>query len=78
MQRRARRRGRRALHERRHDVVEGPAPLHGPVDELLGERALAAVEPARLALERAVGVGALLEHAPQHNVGDLAGGAHPR
>ena len=57
-------------------MVERVAPLHRPEGQLLGERAVAPVEPPRLALQRPVGVGALFEDAAHHAKGGLAGGAH--
>ncbi len=49
-------------------VVERAAPLDGAEREAHRKRAVARVERARLGLQSAVGVGALLEHAAYHRV----------
>ena len=58
----------RAPGERLDQVVERRPALHRAVGQARRQRALARVqpEPARLAVERAVGPGALLEDPPQH------------
>ena len=57
---RARRRGRPRPAD---DVVERRPALHRAVGQTHGQRAVARIEPARLGVQRAVGVGALLEDA---------------
>ena len=58
------------------DPRQRPLALHGPEGELLGQRPVARLEVARLALQRPVGVGALLEHPPDDRVrGDAARGS---
>ncbi len=62
--------------ERLDHVVERRAALHGAVGEPRGERAVARLEAvaARLAVQRAVGVGALLEDPPDDRVRARASG----
>ena len=55
--------------ERLDRVVERARPLHGAVGEPLRQCAVARVEPGHRRAERAVGVGALLEHAPNDGEG---------
>ena len=62
----------RPLAERLDRMVERALPLHGAAGELPRQRAVALVEALRGSSERAVGVGALLEHAPEHLVGSPA------
>ena len=50
-------------------VVEAQAPLHGAERELHRERPLARVEAAHLAVQRAIGVRAVLEDAPHDGEG---------
>jgi hypothetical protein len=57
------------------DVVEGQAPLNGPEGELLGQRAIPRLEPASLAVQRPIGVGALAQGAQHHGMRGAAGGA---
>ena len=54
--------GERALDELRGDVVERGPPLDGAEAEGHGQRPVARFEAGRLRRERAIGVGALLEH----------------
>ena len=60
--------------ERVDRMVERPGALDGPVGQLLCERPLARVEAGDGALERAVGVGVVLEHAPDDGHRRAAGG----
>ena len=62
----------RATAERLDGVVERPHPLHGPVGELHREGPVAALEPLGRGAERTVGVGALVEDAPDDLEGDAA------
>src|SRR6185312_4188837 len=71
--------------ERGDVVVERAEPLDRAERELAREGTVAAHEIARLRVQRAVGVGALLGHAPQDGEGGetsgsdgLAGGQHDR
>ena len=66
----------RAPGERGDHVVERRAPLHGAVRQPGRERAIAwrQAEPRRLGVERAIGVRAVLEHAPHDGVGAGARG----
>jgi len=58
-------------------VVDRANALHRPVREALGEGAVARVEPRRRRGERAVGVRAVLEHAPDDAERGLPGrGGH--
>ena len=59
-------------------MVERELALHRAVGELHRQRPLARVEAARLAVQGAVGVGALLEDAPDDRVGDPPGGRDAR
>ena len=54
------------------EVVERQPPLDGPERELHRQRPLARIEVLRLAVQRAVGVRALLEDAPDDGEGDAA------
>jgi hypothetical protein len=47
-------------------VVERQAPLDGPEGELLGQRAVAGIQAARLAVQGPIGVGAVAQRA-QHD-----------
>jgi hypothetical protein len=75
LQRRAHGRLELPLGAPRDDVVERESPLHRAEGQLLGQRAVARVEPLRLGVQRPVGVGALGEHPHEHAVGGEAGGA---
>ena len=57
------------------DVVERQAALDRAEGQLLGQRAVARVQGARLAVQRPVGVGALGEDAQHDRVRGAAGGA---
>ena len=62
------------LPERLDRVVERSHPLHRPERELPRERPVAVVELLRRRAKRPVGVGVILEDAPDHLVGGRAGG----
>ena len=67
--------------ERLDRVVERPGALDRAVGEAPRERAVALVEPAGLGAQRAIGVGAVLEDAPDDREGDAPRGrdrAHRR
>ncbi len=65
--------GCRAASERLDAVVDRPLPLDGAVGDPLGERPVALVEAGGGARDRPVGVGAVLEHAPDDPVGGRPG-----
>ena len=58
-----------------NDPVERRPPLNGAEDEPLGKGAVTGVEVAGVAVQCAVGVGALLLDAPQDGQRGAAGGA---
>ena len=64
----------RPLGELLDQVVEGRAALDGAIGEAHREAAVARAEPAGLGLKRAIGVGAALEDASQHEVRAAPGG----
>ena len=53
-----------AMSDRLDRMVERPRPLHRPVRQLARERSVALVEPGRRGAERPVGIGLVLEDAP--------------
>ncbi len=67
-------RGERAASQLLDQMVERALALDGAVGQAHRQRAVARVQVGGLGGERAIGVGALLEHAPQHRVGAAAGG----
>ena len=67
-----------ALPERVDPVVDRAHPLHRPVGDPLGERAVALVEPGRSGREGPVGVRLVLEHAPHDLERRAAGGGDQR
>jgi len=69
---------RRAVGETLDQVVERALALHSPVEQAHRQRPVARVELLRLALQRTVGVGAVLEDPAQHHVGAATRGGHPR
>ncbi len=64
--------------ERLDGVVDRPDALHRAVGEPPGQREVAVVQALGRGAERPVGVGVVLEHAPQHLVGGRAGRAYRR
>ena len=75
LQRRADARLERAIDVARDDVVERQAALDGAEGQLLGQRAIARLEAAGLAVQRPIGVGALGQRAQHDGVRGAAGGA---
>ena len=57
------------------DVIERQAPLDGPEGQLLGQRAIARLEAAGLAVQRPIGIRALAQGAQHHGVRRAASGA---
>ena len=55
-------------------MIERELALDRPVGEPHRQRALPRVQPRRLAMQRAIGVGALLEDASDDRERDLPGG----
>jgi len=68
-----------AIGETLDQIVERALALHGSVEQAHRQRPIARVEPLRLALQCAVGVGAVLEHPSQDDIcadARLSGHAH--
>ena len=68
----------RPARELGENVVERGHALHGAVGQGHGEGALARIELFGLGVERAVGVGALLEHAAHDGIGADTSRGDPR
>jgi hypothetical protein len=75
LQRRPDARLERAIDVDGDDVVERQAALDGAEGQLLGQRAIARLEAAGLAVQRSIGVRALGQRAHHHGVRRAAGGA---
>jgi hypothetical protein len=65
----------RAIDVAGDDVVQREASLDGAEGQLLGQGAIARLEAAGLAVQRAIGVGALGQRAQHYGVRGAAGGA---
>ena len=68
LQRGAHARIERSIHVRGDDMVERQAPLDRPEGQLLGQRAIARLEAAGLAVQCPIGVRALAEGAQDHGM----------
>ena len=62
--------------QRDDQMIEGRATLDRPVGQAHGQRAVAPIQPARLGVQGAVGVGAALEDPAHHRERAAAGGRH--